>query len=43
MPKDYLFGKKLILKGIEHPDSSVIERLNPVLENPRYLILTEDN
>ena len=31
------------MKGIEHPEPSVIERLNSVLENPRYLILTEDN
>ena len=43
VPIDYIFGKKLILKGIEHPEPSVIERLNPVLENPKYLILTEDN
>ena len=43
IPKDYIFGKKLILKGIENPEPSVIDRLNPILENPRYLILTEDN
>ena len=43
IPKDYIFGKKLILKGIENPEPSVIERLNPILENPKYLILTEDN
>ena len=41
--KDFILGKKLILKGIENPDSSVIERLNPILENPRHLIITEDN
>ena len=43
VPKAFIFGKKLILKGIENPESSVIERLNPILENPRYLIITEDN
>jgi len=43
IPTNFIFGKKLILKGIEHPEPSVIERLNPLLENPRYLILTEDN
>ena len=43
VPNDFIFGKNLILKGIENPEPSVIERLNPVLENPRYLILTEDN
>ena len=43
VPKAYIFGKKLILKGIENPESSVIERLNPILENPRHLIITEDN
>ena len=43
VPKAFIFGKKLILKGIENPDSSVIERLNPILENPRHLIITEDN
>ena len=42
IPNDFIFGKKLILKGIEHPEPSVIERLNPILENPRHLILTED-
>ena len=31
------------MKGIEHPEPSVIERLNSVLENPRYLILIEVN
>ena len=43
VPKAFIFGKKLILKGIENPESSVIERLNPILENPRHLIITEDN
>ena len=43
VPKNFIFGKKLILKGIENPDSSVIERLNPILESPRHLIITEDN
>ena len=43
VPKNFIFGKKLILKGIENPEPSVIERLNPILENPRYLIITEDN
>ena len=43
VPKAFIFGKKLILKGIENPDSSVIERLNPILESPRHLIITEDN
>jgi hypothetical protein len=43
IPKCYLFGKKIILKGIENPSPSVIERLNPLLENPRNLVLTEDN
>ena len=43
IPKAFIFGKKLILKGIENPESSVIERLNPLLENPRHLIITEDN
>ena len=43
VPKAFIFGKKLILKGIENPDASVIERLNPILENPRHLIITEDN
>ena len=42
IPTDFIFGKKLILKGIEHPEPSVIERLNPILESPRHLILTED-
>ena len=28
VPNDYIFGKKLILKGIEHPEPSVLERLN---------------
>ena len=40
---DFIFGKKLILKGIENPPPSVIERLNPILENERELLLTEDN
>ncbi len=39
----FIFGKKLIMKGIENSEPSVIERLNSILENPRYLILTEDN
>ena len=43
LPKAFIFGKKLILKGIENPECSVIERLNPILENPRHLIITEDN
>ena len=43
IPKAFIFGKKLILKGIENPESSVIERLNSILENPRHLIITEDN
>ena len=43
VPKDFIFGKKLILKGIENPETSVIERLNPILESPRHLIITEDN
>ena len=43
IPIDFIFGKKLILKGLENPEPSVVERLNSVLENPRYLILTEDN
>ena len=43
VPKDFIFGKKLILKGIENPEPSVIERLNPILENPRHLIMIEDN
>ena len=33
IPTDFIFGKKLILKGIEHPEPSVIERLNPILES----------
>ena len=43
MPFCFIFGKILILKGIENPQPSVIERLNSVLENPKYLALTEDN
>ena len=43
VPKAFMFGKKLILKGIENPETSIIERLNPILENPRNLIITEDN
>lgn len=43
VPKAFIFGKKLILKGIEYPDSSVIEGLNIILENSRPLIITEDN
>ena len=43
VPTAFIFGKKLIIKGIENSDPSVIERLNSILENPRYLILTEDN
>ena len=39
----YIFGKTLILKGIENPQPSVIERLNSILEIPRNLVLTEDN
>lgn len=31
------------MKGIENPDPSVIEKLNSVLENSRYLVLNEDN
>ena len=37
-----LFDIKLILKGIEQPLASVIERINPILEYPRHLVLTED-
>ena len=43
VPKAFILGKKLILKGIENPEASVIERLNSILENPRHLIITEDN
>ena len=43
IPIFFVFGKKLILKGIEHPEPSVLERLNSILENPRYLFLSEDN
>ena len=43
IPSSYIYGKILILKGIENPPSSVVERLNSCLENPRYLVLTEDN
>ena len=43
LTKGFLFGKKLIIKGIENPHPSVIERLNPILENPRNLVLFEDN
>ena len=43
IPKSYIYGKILILKGIENPQPSVIERLNSILENPRFLVLTEDN
>ena len=39
----YIFGKTLILKGIENPQPSVIERLNSILEIPRNLELIEDN
>ena len=37
-----LFGIKLIVKGIDQPLASVIERINPILEYPRHLVLTED-
>ena len=43
LTKSYLYGKKIIIKGIENPHPSVIERLNPILENPRNLVLIEDN
>ena len=43
LTKSFLYGKKLIIKGIENPHPSVIERLNPILENPRNLVLIEDN
>jgi len=43
VPFCFIFGKILILKGIENPQPSVIERLNSILENPKYLALTEDN
>ena len=40
---NYIFGKTLVLKGIENPHPSVIERLNSVLEIPRNLVLIEDS
>ena len=43
LTKSYIYGKKIIIKGIENPHPSVIERLNPILESPRNLVLIEDN
>lgn len=43
IPRSFIYGNCLILKGIESPQPSVIERFNSILENPRYLELTEDN
>ncbi|ORX59905.1 hypothetical protein BCR36DRAFT_408277 [Piromyces finnis] len=37
-----IFGKKLIIKGINQISSSVLERINSVLEYPRSLVLNED-
>ncbi|ORX61262.1 hypothetical protein BCR36DRAFT_408210 [Piromyces finnis] len=37
-----IFGKTLIIKGINQISPSVIERINSVLEYPRSLVLTED-
>ena len=39
----YIFGNLLIIKGIENPSPSVIERLNSILEYPRNFVLSEDN
>ena len=43
IPSCFIFGKKIILKGVDFPQPSVIERLNSILEFPRYLVLSEDN
>ena len=43
IPSSFIYGKILILKGIENPSPSVIERMNSLIENKRYLVLTEDN
>ena len=43
IPSCFIFGKKVILKGVDFPQPSVIERLNSILELPRYLVLSEDN
>jgi len=32
VPTDFIFGKKIILKGIEHPDPSVIKRLISIVK-----------
>ena len=43
IPKNFIFGKILILKGAENPNPAVLERLNSILEFPRNLVLSEDN